>query len=35
MRIIIATAQRDRLTASNAQGFVDFQLTRGLLGLTT
>ncbi len=32
---IISAAQRDHLTASTAQGFVDFQLTRGLLGLTT
>jgi altronate dehydratase len=32
---IIAVAQRDRIPVANAQGFVDFQLTRGLLGLTT
>ncbi|MSU49568.1 MAG: altronate hydrolase [Opitutus sp.] len=35
VRMIVAAAQRERLTASTAQGFVDFQLTRGLLGLTT
>ena len=35
VKAMIATAQRDRLPASTAQGFVDFQLTRGLLGLTT
>ena len=34
-RWIIAVAQRERTPASMAQGFVDFQLTRGLLGLTT
>jgi hypothetical protein len=32
---IAAVAQRQRTPAANAQGFVDFQLTRGLLGLTT
>ncbi|MGH7956999.1 MAG: UxaA family hydrolase [Opitutaceae bacterium] len=32
---IVAVAQRERIPAANAQGFVDFQLTRGLLGLTT
>ena len=32
---LIAVAQRERLPVANAQGFVDFQLTRGLLGLTT
>ncbi len=33
--LIIAAAQQDRTPVANAQGFVDFQLTRGLLGLTT
>ena len=33
--LVVATAQRDRTPVANAQGFVDFQLTRGLLGLTT
>ena len=32
---IAAVAQRERIPVANAQGFVDFQLTRGLLGLTT
>ncbi|MBL9189180.1 MAG: UxaA family hydrolase [Opitutaceae bacterium] len=35
LRWITAVAQRERTPASMAQGFVDFQLTRGLLGLTT
>ncbi len=35
MRWIVQVAQRERTPASMAQGFVDFQLTRGLLGLTT
>ena len=30
-----AVARRERIPVANAQGFVDFQLTRGLLGLTT
>ena len=33
--LVIAAAQHDRTPVANAQGFVDFQLTRGLLGLTT
>ena len=33
--IVIAVAQRERTPAANAQGFVDFQLTRGELGVTT
>jgi altronate dehydratase len=33
--LVVATAQRDRTPVADAQGFVDFQLTRGLLGLTT
>jgi altronate dehydratase len=33
--LVVATAQRDHVPVANAQGFVDFQLTRGLLGLTT
>jgi altronate dehydratase len=32
---IAAVAQHQRIPVANAQGFVDFQLTRGLLGLTT
>ncbi len=32
---IAAVARRERVPVANAQGFVDFQLTRGLLGLTT
>jgi altronate dehydratase len=32
---IVSIAQRERIPVANAQGFVDFQLTRGLLGLTT
>ncbi len=35
LRWIVGVAQRERTPASMAQGFVDFQLTRGLLGLTT
>ncbi len=35
LRWIVAVAQRERTPASMAQGFVDFQLSRGLLGLTT
>jgi altronate dehydratase len=33
--LILATARRDFLPASRAGGFVDFQLTRGLLGVST
>jgi hypothetical protein len=35
LRLITTTAQREYTPAANAQGFVDFQLTRGELGLTT
>jgi altronate dehydratase len=35
MQWLVAVAQRERIPVANAQGFVDFQLTRGLLGLTT
>jgi altronate dehydratase len=33
--LVCAVAQRERVPVSAAQGFVDFQLTRGLLGVTT
>ncbi len=33
--VLRAVARRERLPVANAQGFVDFQLTRGLLGVTT
>jgi altronate dehydratase len=32
---VVAMAERKRMPVSAAQGFVDFQITRGLLGLTT
>ena len=32
---LAAVAQQERLPVATAQGFVDFQLTRGFLGLTT
>lgn len=32
---LVDVAQRTRVPVAGAQGFVDFQLTRGLLGLTT
>ncbi len=35
VRLIVAVAQREHATAAAAQGIVDFQLTRGELGLTT
>jgi len=35
IRLLVATAQRELIPAANAQGVVDFQLTRGLLGVTT
>ena len=35
MQWLVGVAQRERIPVANAQGFVDFQLTRGLLGLTT
>jgi len=34
-RLMVAVTQRTQIPVANAQGFVDFQLTRGLLGLTT
>ena len=34
-RLLVAVAQGDRLPAANAAGFVDFQLTRGELGVST
>jgi altronate dehydratase len=34
-RLLAAVAQREQSTASAAQGFIDFQLTRGLLGVST
>lgn len=34
-RLLAAVAQRDQNTVSAAQGFIDFQLTRGLLGVST
>jgi hypothetical protein len=34
-KLLVAVAQRDLAPAANAQGIVDFQLTRGLLGVTT
>jgi len=33
--LLLATARRDYVPASRAGGFVDFQLTRGLLGVST
>ena len=35
LRLLVATAQGERTPASSAGGFVDFQLTRGLLGVST
>ena len=35
LRLLVAIAQHDRIPASMAQGFVDFQLTRGELGVST
>ena len=35
IRWIVAVAQHERTPVAMANGFVDFQLTRGLLGLTT
>lgn len=35
VRLVTRVAQREYVPVANAQGFVDFQLTRGLLGLTT
>jgi hypothetical protein len=34
-QLVAATASHRTRPAANAHGFVDFQLTRGLLGLTT
>jgi len=34
-KILVSVAQRELVPAANAQGLVDFQLTRGLLGVTT
>ncbi|MBI4626010.1 MAG: UxaA family hydrolase [Verrucomicrobia bacterium] len=34
-QMLVAVAQHEFTPAANAQGFVDFQLTRGLLGVTT
>jgi altronate dehydratase len=34
-QIIMAVVQREQTPVASARGFVDFQLTRGLLGLTT
>ena len=34
-RLLVAVAQREHVPASMAQGFVDFQLTRGELGVST
>ena len=34
-KLLVAVAQRDLTPAANAQGFVDFQLTRGELGVST
>ena len=34
-KLLIAVAQREFVPAANAHGFVDFQLTRGLLGVST
>jgi hypothetical protein len=34
-QLLIAIAQRDRLPAVTSSGSVDFQFTRGLLGVTT
>lgn len=33
--LLVAVAELDRTPAANAQGFVDFQFTRGLLGVTS
>ncbi|HUR56187.1 MAG TPA: UxaA family hydrolase [Opitutaceae bacterium] len=35
VRLLVAVAQRAHAPVAMAQGFVDFQLTRGLLGITT
>jgi hypothetical protein len=33
--LLVATVQRERQPVANAGGFVDFQLSRGLLGVST
>ncbi len=35
IRLLVSVAERQHVPTATAQGFVDFQLTRGLLGLTT
>ncbi len=35
LRLLVTTAQGERTSVSSAGGFVDFQLTRGLLGVST
>jgi altronate dehydratase len=35
LRLLVAVAQRELVPAAMAQGFVDFQLTRGELGIST
>jgi altronate dehydratase len=35
LQLLAAVAQRETIPTAAAQGFVDFQLTRGLLGVTT
>lgn len=34
-KLLVAVAERTRTPVANAQGFVDFQFTRGLLGVTS
>jgi len=34
-RLLVAVAQREYTPAVTGQGFTDFQLTRGLLGVST
>jgi hypothetical protein len=33
--LVLATARRDAVPAAQAAGFVEFQLSRGLLGVST
>ena len=35
LRLVAATVQGERQPVANAGGFVDFQLSRGLLGVST
>jgi altronate dehydratase len=35
VELVLATARRDVVPAAQAGGFVEFQLTRGLLGVST